>query len=256
MDYSVKKFNQSSGKNTAICYNKLHMQNMESLQLASLLVLGFMFGVKHALDADHIVAIGVIASQIKNLKTSSLLGIFWGIGHTATLFFISLLVLIFKIKIPILFSLLFEFFVGAMLVILGINILKKIFKEKIHFHAHNHEDKSHIHIHQHKTNASHTHIHKSFFIGLIHGLSGSAALMLLVLATVKSTFEGLMYVAIFGIGSIIGMFLVSTAIGIPFIITKQFTSIEKGIKIIAGSISIVMGGIIMYEIGYKNGLLF
>ena len=213
-------------------------------------------GLKHALDADHVVAVSTIASQVKNLKCSSMLGIFWGIGHTATLFFISLLVLLFKINIPISFSLLFEFLVGIMLIILGINTLRKIFKEKIHLHTHKHKATYHLHLHKHELSSSHNHAHKSFFIGMVHGLAGSAALMLLVLTTVKSTFEGLIYVTIFGIGSITGMFLASMAIGVPFVITKKFTSFEKDIKIIAGSASIIMGGIIIYEISYKNGLLF
>lgn len=225
------------------------MPHIESLQLISLLGLGFMLGLKHALDADHIVAVSTIASQVKNLKTSSLLGIFWGLGHTATLLIVSLLVLLFKINIPKIFSLSFEFIVGVMLVILGINMLKKISTEKIHLHSHIHDALSHIHFHQHAISTSHNHIHKSFFIGIVHGLAGSAALMFLVLATVKSVFEGILYVAIFGIGSIAGMFLISTAIGIPFVITQKFSSIEKNIKIIASSISIVLGGIIMYEIG-------
>lgn len=222
--------------------------NIESIQLISLLGLGFMLGIKHALDADHIVAISTIASQTKNLKSSSLLGISWGLGHTATLLLISLFVMLFKIKIPTTFALTFEFIVGIMLVVLGIQMLRKIFKEKIHIHAHKHDTDYHTHLHQHQISLSHNHAHKSFFIGTLHGLSGSAALILLVLATVKSAFEGMLYVAIFGIGSIIGMTIVSTVIGIPFLLTKKFSSLENSVKILAGSASIITGGMIIFHL--------
>jgi sulfite exporter TauE/SafE len=100
----------------------------------------------------------------------------------------------------------------------------------------------------------HDHTHKSFVVGTIHGLAGSAALMLLVLTAVKSIFQGLLYILIFGVGSILGMLIVSGIIALPFLLSAKFDKINKIVKIFSGTISIVLGFTIMYEIGFVNGL--
>jgi high-affinity nickel permease len=232
------------------------MTDMGSFQFITLLGLGFALGLKHALDADHVVAVSTIVSQTRSLKKSSLFGALWGAGHTTTLFLAGLVILIFKLAIPDKLALSFEFLVGMVLVILGVDVLRKIIRDKVHLHRHKHDRLIHAHFHSHKGSPLHSHSHRSFIVGMIHGLAGSAALMLLVLATVKSIFHGLLYILIFGIGSILGMLITSAIIGLPFVLTARFDRINNSVTILAGTISIVLGLIIMYEIGVVNGLFF
>lgn len=235
------------------------MDLIEPLRSITLLGFGFVLGLKHALDADHVVAVSTLVTQTKNLKKSSLFGAIWGLGHTTTLLLVGFLILTFKLSFPEKLTLLFEFLVGIVLVILGIGVLRKVIKSKIHFHGHKHGGVVHIHFHSHKGSSSHSnhthHYKKSFVVGVVHGLAGSAALMLLVLTTVKSIFQGLLYIIIFDIGSILGMLAISTIIGLPFVLTKNFANTHNRIKIIAGVMSIVLGFTIMYEIGFAGGLL-
>ena len=226
----------------------------------TLLGFGFLSGVKHAFDADHVAAVSTIISKHKSIKKSSLLGMFWGFGHTISLFCVGLIILLLKITIPEKIALSFEFIVGIMLVILGLNVLLTINKNKIHFHRHKHGKEEHIHFHSHKLTKHHDHKHKLFhqslFIGLIHGLAGSAVLTLLVLTTIKSVWLGLIYILIFGIGSIIGMILTSSVISLPFtLIPNNLQRTQKFLRISAGLISMIIGLTIMYNIGIVEGLL-
>lgn len=228
----------------------------EPSYLITLLGLGFILGLKHALDADHVVAVSTIVSQTKSLKISSLFGALWGLGHTTTLLLVGLTILSLKLTIPDKIALSFEFLVGIVLVILGVDVLRKVVKEKLHLHGHRHDKIIHTHFHSHNHPFFHNHTHKSIAVGMVHGLAGSAALMLLVLATVKSVVQGLLYILVFGIGSILGMLIVSGIIGLPFLLTAKFDKIHNGIKISAGVISILLGSIIIYEIGFVGGLFF
>ena len=221
----------------------------------ALLGFGFLSGMKHAFDADHVAAISTIVAK-HNLKKSSLLGIFWGFGHTITLLIAGLIVLLFKISIPEKVSLSLEFIVGVMLVSLGINVLITINKNKIHLHKHKHGKGEHIHFHSHKLSKNHEHLHQSFFIGLIHGLAGSAALTLLILATIKSLFIGIIYILIFGIGSIAGMIIVSSIIASSFkLMPSKFEKAQKMLSISIGLISAIIGLAIIYDVGFVKGLL-
>lgn len=209
------------------------------------LLLGFGLGIKHAFEADHVIAVSTIVSEQKKPLKSALIGAFWGIGHTTTLFVIGLAVLLFKISIPEGISSLLEFFVGIMLV--GLGILTILQAKKI-------TDIEKEHIEAHRKKRFHEH-HRSFLVGSVHGLAGSGALMLLVLATVNSTMEGIYYILLFGLGSIIGMSLMSILVGLPFIIsTKTFPNIEKRLRFIAGIISVLFGLYYMYQVGVVDGL--
>ncbi|MBQ04735.1 urease accessory protein UreH, partial [Candidatus Bathyarchaeota archaeon] len=150
---------------------------------------------------------------------SSLVGIVWGIGHTATLFLVGIIVLFLSISIPQELILSFEFLVGVVILLLGVLVLRSAVTVKIHLHHHSHGDQTHIHLHSHKEGDSHHHIHRSFILGMVHGIAGSGALMLLVLSTVESITAGITYILLFGVGSILGMLILSAVIGLPFIIT-------------------------------------
>ena len=225
-----------------------------TVQLTTLISLGFILGLKHTFDPDHIVAISTIVSRNKNVKRSLLHGALWGMGHTITLLLTGSLILIFKIVIPQKLTLTFELLVGAVLVFLGINVLLKLMKSRIHLHKHRHNKVTHSHFHSHKESSAHIHIHKSFMVGMLHGLAGSAALMLIVLASVKSIPQGLYYIGAFGIGLTLGMLIVSGIISLPFILTKKFDNINLGLKIFTGIVSISLGFSIVYRIMTSSNL--
>lgn len=230
------------------------------ITLFTLLGFGFLLGIKHAFDADHLTAISTVVSKNKSIKKSSLAGMFWGFGHTISLLVVGLVILLLKISIPQKIALSFEFIVGIMLVILGINSILTIKKNRIHLHRHKHDGIEHIHFHSHKLTRQHYHkhlsLHKSLFIGIIHGLAGSTALTLLVLTTVKSFWMGLIYILIFGIGSITGMMVISSIISLPFtLMPSKFEKIQKILRISTGLISTIIGFIIMYNIVFVEDLV-
>ena len=231
--------------------------------LIATLGLGFVLGLKHALDADHIVAVSTIVSEHKSIFKSSLVGTFWGLGHTVSLFLIGLLVILLRLAISPRVALWMELGVAVMLVLLGANIVWKFFRGKrIHIHTHEHDGLTHAHIHLHEGEEEyHNHYHlikfgtKPFFVGLVHGVAGSAALMLLVLTTIPSPLAGILYILIFGIGSIGGMLIMSSLISLPFIFTaNKFGAINEGIKVFAGILSIVFGFFLVWQIGFVERL--
>jgi ABC-type nickel/cobalt efflux system permease component RcnA len=223
--------------------------------------LGLILGVKHALDADHVIAVSTIMSEYQSLKWASLIGAFWGLGHTATLLAVGLAVILLRLTIPVRVALGLEFLVALMLIFLGVSILWRSLKaDKLHLHPHEHNPKSHAHFHVHgNPQEDHTHAHpfssmrKPFIIGMVHGLAGSATLMLLVLSTIPSAIAGLTYVAIFGLGSLGGMLVLSSVIGLPFILTaRRFTLLNRWIKVVAGMASVGFGLMLGWEIGQQG----
>lgn len=211
--------------------------------------LGLVLGLQHALEADHVVAVSTLVSQTKSLKKSAVLGAVWGLGHTLTLFIVGAAVLLFNLAIPESLARLFEFFVGLLLTILGIDLVRKVLRGEIHLHEHEHPEEGvvHTHIHSHSHSPAHHHTQRSFFIGLVHGLAGSGALVLLVLTTVQSVSEGVVFILVFGVGSILGMWLTSIAIALPFKFISRFEKVNSTLGVVAGVISIALGVIVMLE---------
>lgn len=226
-------------------------------------LLGLILGIKHALDADHLIAVSTIVSEHRSIKWASLIGAFWGLGHTVTLFIVGLAVIGLRLTIPPRIALGLEFLVSVMLVILGAGILWRAFgAERVHLHAHNHSPETHAHFHVHETEEEdHGHPHpfksmrKPFVVGMVHGLAGSAALMLLVLTTIPSPLAGLAYILIFGAGSVGGMLILSSIVGIPFILTaRRFTLVNRWMRVLAGVASVAFGLFLAWELGFNEGL--
>ncbi|MGM0878521.1 MAG: sulfite exporter TauE/SafE family protein [Bacillota bacterium] len=224
----------------------------------SILTLGFVLGIKHAIEPDHVIAVSTIASRSKKLWHSTLSGVFWGIGHTATLFIFGIIVILMKGEIPDIWAMSLEFLVGIMLVYLGITSILSF--KNIHVHKQEHNGEVHKHIHAHQHSSEHQHQHKeityikSMIIGLVHGLAGSAAMILLTMSTVKSVWEGAIYILIFGVGTIIGMLFFTTILGIPFVLSAKKININKTLIQITGGISTVFGIYYMYNLGITEGL--
>jgi sulfite exporter TauE/SafE len=219
------------------------------ISFLSVLALGFVMGSKHAIEPDHVIAVSTIASQSKKLSRSSLAGVFWGIGHTATLFIVGIILLIMKGEIPEKWAMSLEFLVGIMLVYLGITTITSI--KKIHVH-HKEQDCGTNH-NQENQPVIQSYI-KSLVIGLVHGLAGSGAMVVLTMSTVNSVLESVIYILIFGFGTVFGMLFFTTILGIPFIISAKRVSINKSLTQITGVISTVFGIYYMYNIGVGEGL--
>lgn len=229
------------------------MELTPQLSTFSVLLIGFVLGLQHAIEADHLAAVSTIVSEKKNLWTASLVGGMWGIGHTVSLFVVGALVIFLKLQISDSIEAKLEAIVGVMLILLGINALRKLFStDKIHVHAHEHGEREHVHIHSHSAAKVETSHHRfsprSILIGMVHGLAGSAALMFFILPTIKSPFVALAYILIFGIGSIGGMIAMSFLIGLPIHFTaNRFDFFNKGIRLCAGVFSLGLGALIVYQ---------
>jgi sulfite exporter TauE/SafE len=174
------------------------------------------------------------------------------------LFIVGLIVIGLRVTIPPRLGSGLELLVAAMLVILGLNVLRKSFgPERVHLHTHSHNPETHTHFHVHENpGQDHAHPHpfkamrRPFIVGMVHGLAGSAALMLLVLSTIESPIGGLVYIVIFGLGSVGGMLLLSGIISLPFILTAQrFTVMNRWIRVVAGVASVTFG--IFFRLGNR-----
>jgi ABC-type nickel/cobalt efflux system permease component RcnA len=226
--------------------------------------LGLLLGIQHALDPDHLIAVSTIVSEQKNFKWASLIGAFWGLGHTTTLFLVGIIVIGLRVTIPPKLGTGLEMLVALMLVVLGANVLRQsLGAERVHLHTHSHNPETHTHFHVHdspKQGHGHDHPFKAmrrpFVVGMVHGLAGSAALMLLVLSTIESPLGALLYIVIFGLGSVGGMLLLSGIIGLPFILTAQrFSLMNRWIRLCAGFVSIAFGLFLGWEIAAELGWL-
>jgi len=229
--------------------------------MTSLLIVGFLIGMRHALDADHVAAVASLASRQQTLKQAMHQGMAWGLGHTITLFFIGSLLLWMDTVVPEVLARLLEFLVGAMLVLLGSDVLIRVIREKIHFHKHRHGAQVHFHAHSHANegahkNSPHQHLHRAkfplrfLFVGLMHGMAGSAALILLTLETIHSPWQGMLYILLFGTGSMLGMAVLSIAIAIPLRTSAQgLTWLHNGLQAVIGIFTLGLGVSIMINVG-------
>jgi ABC-type nickel/cobalt efflux system permease component RcnA len=242
------------------------------LSVLALLGLGLVFGLKHATEVDHVVAVSTIVSEHRNILRSALVGGLWGVGHTASLIVTGTIVLALRIAIPEGVSNWLEFCVALMIIGLGASALMRALRRRTdaHVHEHSHDQVSHVHIHFHERGTAHTgekrasatHRHavssiglKPLLVGAMHGLAGSAALTLLVLTQIESTALGLLYLAVFGIGSILGMLLMSGLIGLPFALSaRRLSGVHYGLQTAAAALSIAFGLWYAYRIGITNGL--
>jgi hypothetical protein len=223
-----------------------------------ILLLGVLTGLRHSMEADHIAAVlSVVASSHKNIKRASMLGAIWGLGHTMSLFVAGLVVLLLAVNISETISSRLEFGVGIMLLFLGFTTLTgwsigKFFKglrhqKSSHKHIHYHQGNI-VHSHGHIHDNEHKHGHKSLIIGMVHGMAGSGALLLIVLSTINSIPLGLAYIAIFGAGSIGGMVGVSTLMGIPFVKLSNSAKISIALRYAAAITTLAIGAGLIYDL--------
>ncbi|MGO4886985.1 hypothetical protein ACJ2A9_04435 [Anaerobacillus sp. MEB173] len=192
-------------------------------------VLGFslLLGLRHSLDADHVIAVSTIMTRTKSVFKAGMTGAVWGLGHSVMILAVGLLVLFFGISVPQHLELYFEWLVGLLLIYLG---LQAIITEYVNKKKSVNESVGVEHFHR-----------RSFFVGMIHGLAGSGALMLLMLTQVSNIGVGFTYLLLFGFGSIVGMFLVAMVIGVPFKAATTNLRLQRLVISIVGLISIGFG---------------
>jgi high-affinity nickel-transport protein len=233
---------------------------------------GFSLGLKHALEADHLVAVTTVVSEQRGLLRSSLVGMLWGVGHTVSLLAAGVLVILLRVTIPERVALLLELAVALMIVFLGSRILYFVLRGRrsLHTHIHTHGGSTHTHLHFHGPEDAHAlgraagpreqhapHGHDSHeehaglwgwrpvVVGMVHGLAGSAALTLLILTELVrdgSRTLGMAYLLLFGLGSIVGMLLMSLLIGLPFVFTaRRFEQFNTPVRLLTGLASVAFG---------------
>jgi high-affinity nickel-transport protein len=254
--------------------------------LLAILALGFMLGMRHATDPDHVVAVTTIVAGQRNVRSAALIGAAWGLGHTLTILLVGSAIILFKWVIPPRVGLGMELAVALMLIVLGVanlaGTVRWIRRQRtamkqapVHAHAHSHGDYVHTHPHGHQPE---THPHpddatplaridrrfggvfayrltRPLVVGIVHGLAGSAAVALLVLAAIQTPLWSVLYLLIFGLGTIAGMMLITAAISIPFVLGGgQFLRLQRSLRVASGLISLAFGLVVAYQIGIGQGL--
>lgn len=227
--------------------------------MLSILMLGFIIGMRHALEADHLAAVSTIASQNLGIKRAWQMGSAWGLGHTITLFIFGGIVLMVGGHISEEISSALEMAVGVMLILLGADVIRRLIVNRVHYHVHRHgDDTPHFHAHSHRhdkkhNKAAHHHQHgfptRALFIGLIHGMAGSAALIAITLESVESIPLGIAYITLFGLGSIVGMALLASIIAIPLQASaKKLTWMHNGLQAGIGLLTMAIGSAVVVQL--------
>jgi len=220
------------------------------VEIASILIVGvgFALGLGHSLDPDHVVAVSTLLCNSTSLRKSIVSAAAWGAGHSVTLFIVGLLVLALRIAIPENVVRLFEFAAGAMLILLGIFIVKPFVASKIHQPERGKAADIQTQAQPSNPVESHTHLPKSVFTGVLQGLAGSAALMLVTLTTVESAAVGLVFILMFGVGVVLGMVSIACLIGSLFAFTAlRLKKLHETIRAVTGSASIGFGVFIIVQ---------
>ena len=224
-----------------------------------ILGLGFLLGMQHALEADHIAAVSSIAARRSHVADIVRHGLTWGLGHTLTLFVFAGAALLLGHAIPEAVARPIETAVGVMLVGLGAHVLWRLWRDRVHFHRHGHGDGTvHFHAHSHAGEAAphartaHAHDHgfrwRTLLVGLMHGMAGSAALLVLAVTQASSPAAGLGYIAMFGVGSMIGMGALSTVIAIPLAVSaRRLTWANRGLQGVVGLATAAIGVMTVVE---------
>jgi high-affinity nickel-transport protein len=256
------------------------------ITLLTIIGVGFVLGIRHATDPDHVIAVTTIVSRQHSIRHAGVIGALWGLGHTITIVLVGTGIIVFNLAIPRRVGLAMELAVGLMLILLGILNLTGLTRwitdrftpehgaGVIHSHVHQHGGEAHVHTHTHDPDA-HLGLEerpqgavqqllqrlglyqllRPLAVGIVHGLAGSAAVALLVLTTIREPRWAIAYLLVFGLGTIAGMMLITMMLGVPFAYTGQrFARFNRGLGVASGVISIAFGLFITLQISFVNGL--
>jgi len=210
---------------------------------AAVVGLGLVLGMRHSTDPDHVVAVSTIVARERSVSRGALIGILWGLGHTITIVLVGAAIILFKLVIPPRLGLSMELAVAAMLILLGVLNLTGVLSRMTHHFTPAPAAKPRL---------GFFHILRPLAIGLVHGLAGSAAVALLVLSMIPSPAWAVAYLAVFGLGTVLGMMLMTTAMAIPIAFTGRSTT--RTLTVVSGLASICFGLFLVYQIGFVDGL--
>ncbi len=204
----------------------------------ALLGLGLVLGLRHAADPDHVVAVTAITARTRRLACAAWLGVVWGIGHTTTMFLVGSFIILFNVVVPQRVGLAFELAVAIALVVVGLlNLRRGTARSGL-------ED-----------TAARLPATRAFGVGLVHGLAGSAAVALLVLATVHDARWACGYLLVFGAGTLVGMMLITTGVGAPLgLVSRRWSGCTRVARVGSGLLSLGFGAWLIYQIGWLGGL--
>ncbi len=224
-----------------------------------ILTLGLLLGLQHAMEADHLAAVASLTARDRSLGDAARQGTAWGLGHSLTLLLVGGGVLLIDGLIGERTALLLESVVGLMLILLGLDVLLRLWLKRVHFHIHSHDSETHIHAHAHAPGSRHDadpHHHRhakrlplrSLLVGMVHGMAGSAALIVFALGSVRSVWEGLAYIAVFGLGSVIGMTALAVVISLPLRWSaRSLTWAHNGLTAVLGIFTLGLGVLILHQ---------
>jgi high-affinity nickel permease len=205
---------------------------LNGMSFFSFLALGFFLGLRHATDADHVLAVSTIVAHNKKSGIAWQIGAFWGIGHLAMVLLVGILIISFKISVPRTIGIGFEFCVGASLMLLGLFNIRRTREIEIHSHI------------------NHRQSWRSFLVGLIHGLAGSTAITLLLMTAIKNSFAAFAYLLVFSLGTFLGMIILSLIMEASILGLKSRVNITERVVVVGtGILSFLIGTLIVYRTG-------
>jgi High-affinity nickel-transport protein len=254
------------------------------LSFLAILLLGFLLGMRHATDPDHVVAVTTIVSKQPGIAKAGLIGVLWGLGHTFTIFVVGTMIILFKVTIPPRVGLSMELTVAAMLILLGVlnltgalrwlqekftpialvsgaaglrgdagGVATQICDSAAKTQRQNAQAK--LWPHQMLRSFGLYNILRPLAIGIVHGLAGSAAVALLVMTTISDPWWAITYLLLFGIGTVAGMMIITAIIAMPFALTAgRFSHWNRGMAVASGLLSLGFGLFLSYQIGFVDGL--
>lgn len=245
------------------------------LSLLVIVAIGFVLGMRHATDPDHVIAVSTIVTREQKIGKSALIGLAWGVGHTLTILAVGTMIVAFRVVLQPRAGLAMEMAVAVMLVVLGIRNLgglawwrKPQPATQASYHAHG--DYVHTHRpHAHDPQATPLarvdrwlgalggyRLARPLVVGIVHGLAGSAAIALLVLSTIPRLRWAVLYLGVFGVGTIAGMTLITVALASTFSFgRRRFARLDRHFQVAAGMISLAFGLFVAYQVGFVDGLL-
>lgn len=205
----------------------------------TVLSLGFILGLRHATDADHVVAVSTIVSRSKTPRSAVAVGALWGVGHTLTILLVGGAIVVFGVVIPPALELGLELGVALMLMLLGaINVWGATVGRAAPAGAHTDSAAS----------------LRPLLVGIVHGLAGSAALALLVLGTIDSASRAVLYLAVFGAGTVAGMALLTLLVMVPVAAaSRRFASLERSLAALTGAASLLFGTLLALRVVAGHG---
>ncbi|HEV2521334.1 MAG TPA: hypothetical protein VGT24_03045 [Candidatus Acidoferrales bacterium] len=252
--------------------------------LFAIVLLGFLLGMRHATDPDHVVAVTTIVCRERTMLHAAVIGALWGVGHTLTILLVGSAIILFKLTIPPRLGLGMELSVGLMLILLGVlnltGVLRRMMEwitiRRLGSGAHSHFLFGRRIVHTHDEDGEPVfmdsfsilgwtprwwkklglfHVLRPLAVGIVHGLAGSAAVALLVLATISHPTWAIGYLLIFGVGTIAGMILITAVIAVPFAYSLQhFVRLNRGLAMASGFLSVAFGLFLCYQTGFVDGL--